>query len=116
MVDIAVYAAGPARPTGGAGAVALLVGPNAPLEISSIRQNYMRHTYDFYKPDLTSEYPTVDGPLSIKTYFEALDKCYQGWRVKFNNCSGKVRTHQVKRCLRVETPRLSEWILEFLKN
>lgn len=29
--DIAVYATGNARPTGGAGAVAMLVGPNAPL-------------------------------------------------------------------------------------
>lgn len=29
--DIAVYATGGARPTGGAGAVAMLVGPNAPL-------------------------------------------------------------------------------------
>lgn len=29
--DIAVYAAGSARSTGGAGAVAMLVGPNAPL-------------------------------------------------------------------------------------
>lgn len=29
--DIAVYAKGNARPTGGAGAVAMLVGPNAPL-------------------------------------------------------------------------------------
>ena len=29
--DIAVYAAGNARPSGGAGAVAMLVGPNAPL-------------------------------------------------------------------------------------
>lgn len=29
--DIAVYAAGNARPTGGAGAVAMLIGPNAPL-------------------------------------------------------------------------------------
>ncbi len=31
MADIAVYASGNARPTGGAGAVAVLVGPNAPL-------------------------------------------------------------------------------------
>lgn len=31
--DIAVYAKGRARPTGGAGAVAMLVGPNAPLVI-----------------------------------------------------------------------------------
>ena len=29
--DIAVYATGAARPTGGAGAVAMIVGPNAPL-------------------------------------------------------------------------------------
>lgn len=29
--DIAVYARGNARPTGGAGAVAMLVGPEAPL-------------------------------------------------------------------------------------
>ena len=31
--DIAVYAKGTARPTGGAGAVAMLVGPKAPLVI-----------------------------------------------------------------------------------
>nr|XP_033772733.1 hydroxymethylglutaryl-CoA synthase, cytoplasmic-like isoform X2 [Geotrypetes seraphini] len=31
--DIAVYASGSARPTGGAGAVAMLVGPNAPLAL-----------------------------------------------------------------------------------
>ena len=29
--DIAVYASGNARPTGGAGAIAMLVGANAPL-------------------------------------------------------------------------------------
>ena len=29
--DIAVYATGNARPTGGAGAIAMLIGPNAPL-------------------------------------------------------------------------------------
>lgn len=52
--DIAIYGKGAARPTGGAGAVAMLIGPNAPLEISSIRQNYFRHSFDFYKPDLTS--------------------------------------------------------------
>ena len=31
--DIAIYASGNARPTGGAGAVAMLIGPNAPLYI-----------------------------------------------------------------------------------
>ncbi|XP_018562160.1 hydroxymethylglutaryl-CoA synthase 1 [Anoplophora glabripennis] len=76
--DIAVYAKGAARPTGGVGAIAMLVGPNAPLIFDrGIRATYVRHTYDFYKPDLTSEYPVVDGKLSIQCYLNALDQCYQ---------------------------------------
>ncbi|XP_059615668.1 hydroxymethylglutaryl-CoA synthase 1 [Phlebotomus argentipes] len=76
--DIAVYAKGSARPTGGAGAVAMLVGPNAPLVLDrGLRAIYMKHAYDFYKPDLSSEYPTVDGKLSIQCYLNALDNCYQ---------------------------------------
>ena len=34
--DIAVYASGNARPTGGAGAVAMLIGPNAPLVLQGL--------------------------------------------------------------------------------
>ncbi|CAH0551477.1 unnamed protein product [Brassicogethes aeneus] len=76
--DIAVYAKGSARPTGGAGAIAILVGPNAPLVFDrGVRGTYVKHAYDFYKPDLTSEYPTVDGKLSIQCYLSALDNCYQ---------------------------------------
>lgn len=76
--DIAVYARGSARPTGGAGAIAMLVGPNAPLVVDrGLRSIYMKHAYDFYKPDLSSEYPTVDGKLSIQCYLSALDHCYQ---------------------------------------
>ncbi|XP_059491185.1 hydroxymethylglutaryl-CoA synthase 1 [Neocloeon triangulifer] len=76
--DIAVYATGSARPTGGAGAMAMLVGPNASLVIESgLRASYMKHAYDFYKPDLNSEYPVVDGKLSIQCYLSALDHCYQ---------------------------------------
>lgn len=75
--DIAVYGRGPARPTGGAGAVAMLVGPNAPLVFDrGVRASYMTHAYDFYKPDLASEFPFVDGKLSIKCYLSALDNCY----------------------------------------
>lgn len=44
----------------------------------------MEHVYDFYKADLTSEYPIVDGHFSIKCYTQALDKCYQTWTKKFN--------------------------------
>ncbi len=62
MGDIAVYAKGSARPTGGAGAVALLVGPNAPLAFErGLRSTYISHAYDFYKPVMDSEYPIVDG-------------------------------------------------------
>ncbi|KAJ2948325.1 hypothetical protein O0L34_g7564 [Tuta absoluta] len=75
--DIAVYGKGPARPTGGAGAVAMLIGPDAPLVFDcGVRASYMTHAYDFYKPDLSSEFPYVDGKLSIKCYLSALDNCY----------------------------------------
>lgn len=76
--DIAVYASGNARPTGGAGAVAMLIGPNAPLVLErGLRATHVQHVYDFYKPDMSSEYPTVDGRLSIQCYLHSLDKCYQ---------------------------------------
>jgi hydroxymethylglutaryl-CoA synthase len=77
MADIAVYTRGPARPTGGAGAIAYLIGPDAPLVIDThLRTTFMDDVYDFYKPDPTSEYPTVDGHLSIGVYLNALDQCY----------------------------------------
>ncbi|XP_053689435.1 uncharacterized protein LOC128738381 [Sabethes cyaneus] len=82
--DIAVYAQGSARPTGGAGAVAMLIGPNAPLVVErGLRATFMKHAYDFYKPDLSSEYPVVDGKLSIQCYLSALDNCYQLYRKQF---------------------------------
>jgi len=81
--DIAVYAAGAARPSGGAGAIAMLIGPNAPLVLDrGVRSSYMDHVYDFYKPDMSSEYPKVDGKLSIQSYLRAVDKCYAGYKAK----------------------------------
>ncbi|PFH50246.1 hypothetical protein AMATHDRAFT_61450 [Amanita thiersii Skay4041] len=80
--DIAVYAEGAARPAGGAGAVALLIGPNAPVVFDPIHGNYMANTYDFYKPNLSSEYPEVDGPVSVVTYIAALDAAYSRFREK----------------------------------
>ncbi|XP_065096596.1 hydroxymethylglutaryl-CoA synthase, cytoplasmic isoform X1 [Paramisgurnus dabryanus] len=83
--DIAVYATGSARPTGGAGAVAMLVGPNAPLAFErGLRGTHMQHAYDFYKPDMVSEYPVVDGKLSIQCYLSALDRCYSVYRNKIH--------------------------------
>ncbi|KAI1387439.1 hydroxymethylglutaryl-CoA synthase [Hypoxylon trugodes] len=78
--DIALYAKGNARPTGGAGAVAMLIGPDAPLVVEpGLRGSYMQHVYDFYKPDLTSEYPYVDGHYSVNCYMEALDAAYRAY-------------------------------------
>ena len=67
---------GSARPTGGAGAVAILLGRDAPIVFDPFRSTHSEHVYDFYKPDLHSEYPEVDGPLSNKCYTSAVDKCY----------------------------------------
>jgi hydroxymethylglutaryl-CoA synthase len=54
----------------------MLVGRNAPLVIcSQPRSSYMEHCYDFYKPELASEYPRVDGPLSLECYLSSLERC-----------------------------------------
>ncbi|CAF1161791.1 unnamed protein product [Adineta steineri] len=83
MGDIAVYAKGNARPTGGAGACALLIGPNAPIVFEpGCRSTYMKHVYDFYKPNLSSPYPVVDGQLSVQCYTSALDACYTQYCTK----------------------------------
>lgn len=80
--DIAIYDKGAARPTGGAGTVALLIGPDAPIVFDNIRGSYFEHVYDFYKPDFTSEYPYVDGHFSLACYVKALDKSYAAYSKK----------------------------------
>uniref|UniRef100_A0A6V7KQ73 Hydroxymethylglutaryl-CoA synthase n=1 Tax=Bracon brevicornis TaxID=1563983 RepID=A0A6V7KQ73_9HYME len=96
--DNAVYAKGSARPTGGAGAIAMIIGPDAPLVIDQkVRSSFMKHAYDFYKPDLKSEFPVVDGKLSIQCYLSALDNCYQKYsekhKKKFNTTSDVTIKH-----------------------
>src|SRR5438132_5702224 len=49
--DVAVYTKGPARPTGGVGAIAILIGPDAPIVFDNVRSTFIDHAYDFYKPD-----------------------------------------------------------------
>ncbi|TKY45095.1 Hydroxymethylglutaryl-CoA synthase [Spatholobus suberectus] len=88
--DSAVYAEGPARPTGGAAAIAMLVGPDAPIAFESkLRGSHMSHAYDFYKPNLASEYPVVDGKLSQTCYLMALDSCYRLFCEKFEKLEGR---------------------------
>lgn len=42
----------------------------------------MAHLYDFYKPDLSSEFPVVDGALSVASYLKAIDACYPKYIAK----------------------------------
>lgn len=92
--DIALYAKGNARPTGGAGCVALLIGPDAPIVFEpGLRGTYITHAYDFYKPDLTSEYPVVDGHFSIKCYTQAVDACYKAYNAREKSLQAKNGTN-----------------------
>ncbi|TDH71839.1 hypothetical protein CCR75_005248 [Bremia lactucae] len=76
--DIAVYAKGAARPSGGCGAVAMLIGADAPLVVDcQTKSTHAANSWDFYKPHCSSEYPMVDGKQSNACYLHALDECYQ---------------------------------------
>ncbi|KAK9893909.1 hydroxymethylglutaryl-CoA synthase [Cystobasidium minutum MCA 4210] len=95
--DIAVYAEGSARPVGGAGAVAVLVGPDAPLVFEGTHGNAMGNWWDFFKPDLASEYPSVDGPLTLHSYIGGLEQSYENYIAKeakkAAKSSGKINGH-----------------------
>ncbi|KHJ92199.1 hydroxymethylglutaryl-CoA synthase [Oesophagostomum dentatum] len=85
LADIAIYEPGPARATGGAGAIAVLITPDAPIAFErGLRATHMSSTWDFYKPiyGMSTEYPTVDGPVSLHSYMMALDGCYRCYREK----------------------------------
>jgi hypothetical protein len=51
--------------------------------VLGLRGTFMDHVYDFYKPDLSSEYPEVDGKLTVQSYLRSLDKSYQYYLSKF---------------------------------
>ncbi len=96
--DIATYARGPARPTCGAGAVAVLVGRDAPLALSDprLKVTHASNVWDFYKPDHTVEYPTVDGALSQVCYYRALEDCYTRFADKVERFSSEEKCHADK--------------------
>ncbi|GMR59759.1 hypothetical protein PMAYCL1PPCAC_29954 [Pristionchus mayeri] len=83
--DIAVYDEGPARCTGGAGAVALLLSPGAPLVFDrGLQSTIACHSYDFFKPvgSYNCEYPIVAGADSISCYLGFLSNCYKKYKQK----------------------------------
>lgn len=88
--DIAVYSDGPARPTGGCGSVAMLIGRNAPIQIDlRTRTTHATHVWDFFKPNMESEYPEVNGALSQTCYLRALDDCYTRFAEKAKTIRNK---------------------------
>ncbi|KPV75267.1 uncharacterized protein RHOBADRAFT_36114 [Rhodotorula graminis WP1] len=89
--DIAIYAEGGARPVGGAGACAMLIGPDAPLVLEPVHGTHMANVYDFYKPHLSSEYPEVDGPLTQTCYPTALETSYDHFRLKESRRLGNAK-------------------------
>jgi hydroxymethylglutaryl-CoA synthase len=81
--DSAVYAEGAARPTGGAGAVAMLIGPDAPIVFErSLTGTHMANVYDFYKPNLASEYPVCTAFYDLLNLFAS---CRSGCEVRDSN-------------------------------
>ena len=82
--DIALYDQKNARPTRGAGCVAMLIGPDAPISFEpGLRGTCIRRAYDFYKPNFGAEYPYVDGQPSLKCYLDALDPCYNAYQARY---------------------------------
>ena len=63
----------------GAAAVALLVGPDAPVVMLPERGSHMVNAWDFYKPvGWKDSYPLMrDGEHSVDTYLQCLDGCQQ---------------------------------------
>ena len=74
--DIAEYAKGNARMTGGAGCVGMLIGENGIIKLTpkdgQCKSSHSTNAYDFYKADLTTPYPIVNGKISNKCYLNKL--------------------------------------------
>ncbi|KAL0939753.1 hydroxymethylglutaryl synthase [Colletotrichum truncatum] len=95
--DIALYKEASSRPTGGAGCVAMLVGPDAVLSLDpTLKGTFMTHAYDFYKPDLKAEFPVVNGHESLRCYTSALDGCYNRLRERVEEANVKANGHGPK--------------------
>lgn len=56
----------------------------------------MANTYDFYKPNLSSEYPEVDGPVSVVTYVAALDAAYTTFKEKVAKAAKRTQQKQAE--------------------
>ena len=82
MSDVAVYDTVAAKPTGGAGAVAVLLGPNPAVVFEPLRASFFDDEYDFFKPHMESEFPVVKGHYSMQLYNSVLLECFESLKAK----------------------------------
>ena len=85
MSDIAIYSKLSAKPTSGAGSVALIIGPNPSIVIEPIRSSHFMNAYDFYKPELANDFPIVNGKLSTDLYIKSLIVSWKRLKDKNND-------------------------------
>lgn len=79
--DVAMYKDKSCQPTGGGGAVAMLVGPGCVYKIvpSSVTHHFANQ-FDFMKPRELYPFPVVKGKESIENYKAAFDVCYERFK------------------------------------
>jgi len=54
-----------------------------------VRASHMEHQWDFYKPNMESEYPTVDGKNSMTCFIRAVDKTYALFKEKLSRMENR---------------------------
>ncbi|KAB0803553.1 hypothetical protein PPYR_00523 [Photinus pyralis] len=92
-----------------AGAVAMLVGPNAPLVIDrGLRGTFMKYSLECSKTDVRLEHsPTVNNLNASEWYMETLQRTYQSYREKAQKQCDKIVTMDDFDYLLFHVPRCS---------
>lgn len=76
--DISAYKPGdPGEPTGGAGAVAMIIDKPLIAEVEPLSFPWSKPVFDFWRP-VGDLYPSVQGELSLASYKEAAQECFKG--------------------------------------
>lgn len=78
---------GGARATGGAAAVALLIGPDSSVSLErGTCSNYMTSNWDFWRP-FGQPFPFFDGPKSQDLYLQSFKKTFEGHKKKIGTAA-----------------------------
>jgi hydroxymethylglutaryl-CoA synthase len=102
--DVAEYAPGdPGEPTQGAGAVAFIVEQPEVASVEVISYPYSDPEFDFYRP-VGTEYPIVDGKLSLECYKRAAEECFRA--LIAGEDPEKILEHFEALCFHVPFPKM----------